>query len=130
MDCTAYDPKPSAHRDPERRYLACHDPFWPSVDLALLRERLALRADISETQLQLAAQSAVATAMSEFANWRRALRLRGYQRLSDVSGHAHGLALSICFLRMVEAGTRRALVLHVKEAAASDPVGTRGNSHE
>ncbi|MGE7993521.1 head completion/stabilization protein [Pseudomonas sp. NPDC089554] len=129
MDC-ADDPELSVHCEPERRYLACHDPFWPRIDLALLRERLALPEEISETQLALAAQSAVAIAMSEFANWRRALRSRGYQRLSDVSGHAHGLALSVCFLRMVEAGTRRALVSHVREVAASDPFGPKGDSHD
>lgn len=130
MDCAADKPERNAHCEQGRRYLACHDPFWPRVDLMLLREHLALQAQVSETQLVLAAQSAVAVAMNEFANWRRALRSRGYQRLVDVSGHRDGRALSICFQRLVEAGTRRALAAHVKEVAASGLVGFRGDSHD
>lgn len=123
MNCISYDPNPDEDREPERRYLACHDPFWPSIDLASLRQRLALGAHISETQLTLAVHCAVAVAMDEFANWRRALRARGYRRLGDVSGHEHGRALSVCYLRLVEAGTRRTLTQQVQQAI------TGGGSH-
>lgn len=129
MKSLVYHPTSGAHGETERRYLACHDPFWPRVDLTLLRQRLALETATSETQLVLAAQSAVAIAMCEFAKWRRVLRMRGYHCLADLGGHAQGRALSICYLRLVEAGTRRALASHVKEIPASGPLGHRGNRH-
>jgi hypothetical protein len=87
----------------------CHDPFWPRVDMCRLRERLTLQGDVSEAALEVAARCAVIEAAGEFARWRSALRERGYRRLEDVSGHDHGRALLVCYLRFVEAAIMRNL---------------------
>ncbi|QXH49754.1 head completion/stabilization protein [Pseudomonas fakonensis] len=84
-----------------------HDPFWPRVELARLRALLARRGSFSEAALDVAARYAVIDAASEFALWRAALRKRGYKRLEDVSGHHHGRALQVCYVKFVEATIMR-----------------------
>ncbi|MFS0826805.1 head completion/stabilization protein [Pseudomonas phoenicis] len=107
MSAEAGPPDPSV--DGIKRYADHHDPFWPRVDLDTLRARLALHASVSDAQLHLAACSAAITAAQEFAEWRRALRARGFKRLDDLAGHATGRALSRCYLQYLERATRRAL---------------------
>ena len=94
---------------PPGRVLSNDDPFWPRIDLSILRTRLGLTRAVSDTRLEVAARAAVLLAASEFANWRRILRARGYRRLSELAGHEHGRALSTCYLRQVEAFIWRAL---------------------
>jgi hypothetical protein len=91
------------------RFPDCHDPFWPRLELAALRERLQLRPDTSQAHFEVAAQCAAIDAAREFARWRAALRERGYKRLEDVSGHDHGRALLVCYTRFVEASILRDL---------------------
>ncbi|HDS1819237.1 TPA: head completion/stabilization protein [Pseudomonas putida] len=91
------------------RFPDCHDPFWPRLDLAVLRERLHLRREISEAQLEVAARCAAIDAAREFARWRAALRERGYKRLEEVSGHDHGRALLVCYTRFVEGAVLRSV---------------------
>jgi len=86
-----------------------HDPFWPRIELVRLRALLAQRCSFSETALDVAARCAVIDAASEFALWRAALRKRGYKRLEDVSGHHHGRALLVCYVKFVEATIMRNL---------------------
>ncbi|MDZ3992830.1 head completion/stabilization protein [Pseudomonas sp. Teo4] len=86
-----------------------HDPFWPRIELSVLRERLRLGDQVSDVRLALAARCAAVTAASEFARWRAVLRGRGYKRLEDVAGHHHGRALSVCYRRFVEAAVMRTL---------------------
>ncbi|WP_459206072.1 head completion/stabilization protein [Pseudomonas sp. MLB6B] len=100
---------PDPHSDDVKRYADCHDPFWPRVDLATLRERLSLHASVSDAQLYLAACGAAITAAQEFAQWRRALRARGFKRLEDLAGHASGQTLSRCYRQYLEYETQRAL---------------------
>ena len=105
------------------RYLVCHDLFWPRIEVEALRERLGLSADISDTQLEVAARTSVELAAQEYAQWRRCLRELGYRRLTDVAGHAQGRALSVCYLRRVEVGIRKALAARkVIEVASSAPL--------
>lgn len=84
------------------RYADTHDPFWPRVDLARLRERLNLQRPVSEAALEVAARCAAIDAAREFALWRAVLRERGYKRLEDVAGHDQGRALRVCYIRFVE----------------------------
>lgn len=98
-----------------KRYLMCQDPFWPRVELGQLRARLGLCADISDTQLEVAARVSMEVAAQEFADWRRCLRERGYRQLADVAGHEHGRALSNCYLRLVEGWTRLTLRRQTRE---------------
>lgn len=91
------------------RFVDCHDPFWPRVELNLLRERLELRQPVSEVALDVAARCACIAAATEFAQWRAALRRRGYKCLEEVSGHDHGRALLVCYIRFVEAAVMRSL---------------------
>ncbi|TLP54412.1 MULTISPECIES: head completion/stabilization protein [Pseudomonas] len=79
-----------------------HDPFWPRVDLAGLHAHLVLHCNVSEIALDIAARCAVIDAAREFSVWRAALKARGYNRLEDVSGHAAGRALRVCYVRFVE----------------------------
>ena len=91
------------------RFPDCHDPFWPRIELSVLRERLRLGAAISEARLALAARCAAIAAAEEFARWRSALRARGHKRLEDLAGHDHGRALSACYRRFIEAAVLRTL---------------------
>lgn len=91
------------------RFVECHDPFWPRVELSQLRERLKLAQSVSELALDVAARCACIAAAEEFAQWRAALRWRGYKRLEEVSGHDHGRALLVCYIRFVEAAVMRNL---------------------
>lgn len=102
-----------------KRYLVYHDPFWPRIELGRLRERLGLSSQVSDTRLELAARGSMEVAAREFADWRRCLRERGYRRLIDVDGHEQGRALSICYLRLVEARTRWSLAQQVRETTVS-----------
>lgn len=105
--------KPSVGHDSLAHLEACadaHDPFWPRVSLNDLRSRLGVGVEVTEAQLQIAARSAAMTAAWEFAQWRRALRERGFRRLETLGAHAQGRALLRCYLRSVELATRRALL--------------------
>jgi hypothetical protein len=106
------------------RFADCHDPFWPRLDLATLRERLNLPQPVSEAALEVAARCAAIDAAREFARWRAVLRERGYKRLEDVAGHDQGRALRVCYLRFVEAA-----VLHSLGAAAGLPAARQGAAH-
>lgn len=103
------------------RFPDCHDPFWPRIELGLLRERLQLGDKISDARLVLAVRCAAIDAANEFASWRSALRSRGFRRLEDVSGHASGRALSVCYRTFVEAAVRRNLL--------GGPTARGGTSH-
>lgn len=87
----------------------CHDPFWPRFELPRLRARLKVFCTVSEAALEVAGRCAVIAAAQEFASWRVALRARGYKRLEDLGGHAHGRALRVCYLCYVEAAILRNL---------------------
>ena len=104
---------------PHNRYLVYHDPFWPRIELGRLRECLGLSSGISDTQLEVAARASMELAALEFADWRRCLRAHGYRRLSDIDGHEQGRALSICYMRLVEAQTRWSLAQQVRETTVS-----------
>ncbi|WP_410480791.1 head completion/stabilization protein [Pseudomonas plecoglossicida] len=106
------------------RFADSHDPFWPRVDLAQLRERLNLQPIVSEAALEVAARCAAIAAAREFARWRAVLRERGYKRLEDVAGHDHGRALRVCYLRFVEAA-----VMYNLGSAAYLPAARRGRNH-
>jgi hypothetical protein len=88
------------------RFPDCHDPFWPRIELNVLRERLRVDEDVSEARLALAVRCAAIDAAREFASWRIALRSRGYRRLEDVAGHASGRALSVCYRYFIAAAVR------------------------
>ena len=103
------------------RFPDCHDPFWPRIELCELRERLQLDGKVSEARLALAVRCAAIEAADEFASWRSALRRHGFRRLEDVSGHANGRALSVCYHSFVEAAVRRNLL--------GGPTGRGGISH-
>ncbi|WP_422421761.1 head completion/stabilization protein [Pseudomonas sp. GZD-222] len=102
MQSEDYTPVPLArcHR------LACHDPFWPPIELEGLRNHLQLSVPISDARLEVAALAAAHKAADEFAQWRRVLRARGYKRLADLASHER---LSRCYLLSVQAHTRRTL---------------------
>lgn len=102
----------------------CHDPFWPRVDLATLRERLNLQRPVSEAALEVAARCAAIDAAREFARWRAVLRERGYKRLEDVAGHDQGRALRVCYIRFVEAA-----VMHKLGSTAYLSATHRGAAH-
>ncbi|WP_110639132.1 head completion/stabilization protein [Pseudomonas sp. CC120222-01a] len=91
------------------RFPDCHDPFWPRIELSVLREHLQLGEAVSEARLALAARCAAIDAAREFASWRSALRRRGYRRLEEVAGHASGRALSVCYRYFIAAAVRRGL---------------------
>ena len=94
---------------PVQRWVGCHDPFWPSVSLEELRDRLKLSPEISEARLEVAAHAAVSKAAAAFAQWRHRLRARGIQRLQDLNRHAPGRRLTHCYLRCVTLETRNLL---------------------
>lgn len=94
---------------PAQRWVGCHDPFWPSVSLEGLRDRLALSSEISEARLEVAAHAAVLRAAAAFAQWRHRLRARGIQRLQDLNRHAAGRRLTHCYVRCVTLETRNLL---------------------
>ena len=98
------EPTFSASRFPD-----CHDPFWPRIELSVLRAHLQLGEEVSDARLALAVRCAAIDAASEFASWRSALRCRGYRRLEEVAGHASGRALSVCYRYFIAAAVRRDL---------------------
>ncbi|MDI9778811.1 head completion/stabilization protein [Pseudomonas putida] len=89
------------------RFPDCHDPFWPRIELSVLRIHLQLGEEVSEARLALAVRCAAIDAAREFASWRSALRRRGYRRLEDVAGHASGKALSVCYRAFIAAAVTR-----------------------
>lgn len=91
------------------RFPDCHDPFWPRIELSVLREHLQLDEAVTEARLALAVRCAAIAAAREFASWRSALRRRGYRCLEDVAGHANGRALSVCYRFFIAAAVRRDL---------------------
>ncbi|MBK5000298.1 head completion/stabilization protein [Pseudomonas sp. S31] len=105
------------------RFPDCHDPFWPRIDLPVLRKRLALEARVSDAGLGLAVRCAAIEAAKEFATWRTALRGRGYQRLEDIGGHRQGRALSLCYVRYLEAAVMKALASTGQLSVAGKKVG-------
>ncbi|MEG0862690.1 MAG: head completion/stabilization protein [Pseudomonas sp.] len=105
--------------------LACHDPFWPTINLDGLRYQLKLSALISDARLEVAALAGTHKAAGEFAQWRRVLRARGYQRLADLASHQR---LTHCYMQAVQAHTRRALDNCLKVVdCVPDVCGERGH---
>ncbi|QHG66022.1 head completion/stabilization protein [Pseudomonas putida] len=101
------------------RFPDSHDPFWPRIELSVLRECLQLGEEVSEARLALAVRFAAIDAAREFASWRSALRRRGYRRLEEMDGHANGRALSVCYRYFIAAAVRRGLL--AGPAAGGEP---------
>ncbi|QBF26181.1 phage head protein [Pseudomonas tructae] len=85
-----------------------HDPFWPKVEVKVLRERLRLAPATSDARLRVAAHSAMIQVAREFAQWRWQLRERGYKQLADLR-EGDGGSLNVCYLHAVVEHTRKAL---------------------
>ena len=66
------------------RLLRCHDPFWPRIDIDLLRLALGVCADVSEVRLEVAVLAAAIEVNRDWSGLRRGLRAQGYRSLADV----------------------------------------------
>lgn len=100
--------------DASRRYLVDSDPFWPAIDLGLMRERLNLPAQVGHARLEVAARVAAARVAEEFASWRLELRGRGYRTLLDLPGDGNRPSLAQLYWRAVREATRFELERHLR----------------
>lgn len=66
------------------RPLRCHDPFWPRIDIDLLRLALGACADVSEARLEVAVLAATIEVNRDWSGLRRGLRAQGYKALAEV----------------------------------------------
>lgn len=99
--------------DDPRRYLVDSDPFWPTIDLGVMRERLGLPTDISQARLEVAVRVAAGKAAKEFATWRQVLRDRGYRTLLDLPGDGRRPSLAQLYWCAVREATRFELTRHL-----------------
>lgn len=83
-----------------------HDPFWPRVCLAQLRETLALAPDITDAHLKAVAYMAACQVASDLARRRWLARAQGK---NPAGGQGLVPALRRCYLRRIESAIRRAL---------------------
>lgn len=117
---------PGHGADDPRRYLVDSDPFWPTIDLGLMRERLRLPTDVGHARLEVAARVAVVKVAKEFACWRHALRDRGYSTLLELPGDGSRPSLAQLYWRAVREATRFELDRHLRLVEQS----ARGGGHE
>lgn len=90
----------------DRRFLVDSDPFWPAIDLKLLRRQLQLEAEVSPTRLEVSARVAASKVAKEFSTWRKELRERGYRTLLDLPGDGSRPSLAQLYWRAVAEATR------------------------
>lgn len=90
----------------DRRFLVDSDPFWPAIDLKLLRQQLQLETEVSPTRLEVCARVAASKVAKEFSTWRKELRERGYRTLLDLSGDGSRPSLAQLYWRAVAEATR------------------------
>lgn len=83
-----------------------HDPFWPRICLAQLRETLALAPDITDARLKAVAQMAACQVASDLARRRWLARVQGD---GPADRQRFVPALRRCYLRRIESAIRRAL---------------------
>lgn len=112
--------------DVSRRYLLDSDPFWPAIDLGVMRERLGLSAEVGHARLEVAVRVAAARVADEFASWRLALRGRGYRTLMDLPGDGSRPSLAQLYWRAVREATRFELERHLSLTEQPE----RGTGHE
>lgn len=97
-----------------------HDPFWPRIRLAQLRETLALAPGITDTHLKAVAQVAACRVASDLARRRWLARAQGDCQAGEQRLVA---ALQRCYLRRIETSIRRAMhSVRVMDVACVDPV--------
>ncbi|WP_371924731.1 head completion/stabilization protein [Pseudomonas sp. R5(2019)] len=93
------------------------DPFWPSIDLDNLRQQLQIPPAISDARLEVAAIGAVIRVNREFGQWRRGLKLKGYNCLEQLRAEPEDETpvLVRCYLKAVAAQTALELESHFRE---------------
>lgn len=64
------------------------DPFWPSIDLELLREALRIDSSVTPARLETAAIAAAISVNRELAKWRMTKQTDGYTTLAEVPSEA------------------------------------------
>lgn len=113
-------------------YLVASDPFWPTIDLRLIREQLQLPADIGHARLEVAARVAASSVVKEFLLWRQALRGRGYKTLLDLAGDGKRPTLAQLYWRAVAEATRFELgkQVTVVDCPRRRPNAAKGARHE
>lgn len=62
------------------------DPFWPSIDLDLLRATLRIDASVTPPRLETAVIAAVISINRELSEWRVLQQAAGHRKLADVPG--------------------------------------------
>ena len=85
----------------------CTQVFWPTIDLADLREATRLDSTVSPARLVTAAQSAVLSVNAELKDWRAAQEALGYTTLEQVPGERLGTesTQTLLYRRAVYAST-------------------------
>ncbi|MDD1012132.1 head completion/stabilization protein [Pseudomonas rubra] len=102
--------------------LSHQDPFWPKVEVKVLREHLRLTPATSDARLRVAAHSAMIQVAREFAQWRWQLRDRGYKQLADLCD-GDSCSLNFCYLRALVEHTRKALQAYRLSIDLEAPAG-------
>jgi|GEM_PF-5192619 len=107
----------------ERRFLVDSDPFWPVIDLHLLREQLRLGAEISAARLEVCARVAAAKVARQFCAGRRAMRGQGYRTLLDLAARGECSELARSYWRALKEATRFELDTGLTEVECVDAAG-------
>ncbi|NMX74656.1 head completion/stabilization protein [Pseudomonas sp. WS 5532] len=83
------------------------DPFWPSIDLDVLRATLRIDASVTPARLETAVIAAAINLNSELSKWRATQLAAGYESLADVPGdRIEGVSVKAhLYRRAIEAAT-------------------------
>lgn len=87
-------------------------PFWPEIDVALLREAIRVAADVSAGRMRSVVTSAVISVTRELSGWRIDREAEGHTRLADVPAEQIDGSSQLVHLFLQAVYCATAVVLH------------------
>ncbi|MDD1979996.1 head completion/stabilization protein [Pseudomonas asiatica] len=95
------------------------DPFWPSIDLDSMREKLRIDSSVTPARLETAVVAGIISVNRDLAKWRSAQQAQGFAALADVPADAY-----------LTSAERQHLYVRAVECAAGAEVSERYRGYD
>ena len=96
-----------------------NDPFWPSIDLDSMREKLRIDSSVTPARLETAVVAGIISVNRDLAKWRSAQQAQGFAALADVPTDAY-----------LTSAERQHLYVRAVECAAGAEVSERYRGYD
>lgn len=95
------------------------DPFWPSIDLDSMREKLRIDSSVTPARLETAVVAGIISVNRDLAKWRSAQQAQGFAALAEVPTDAY-----------LTSAERQHLYVRAVECAAGAEVSERYRGYD